>query len=598
MGIIRNLFRLIAKLDKSESPYVITDEVLELSNGKWEGYIGHDNVIPETIEVYTAAKKSGKQILNYTTTKSEPWKLYMNVYASGYEKLYLSYETYGDTVEAEDINQLQNAVDYVGEQIKNHEASESNPHKVTKIQVGLGNVDNVQQATKEEFTEHKEDTDNPHGVNKIQVGLSNVDNVQQASKTDFQNHVQNVSNPHSVTKNQVGLGNVENVQQATKLEFNAHNNDENRHVTTSEKSNWNDKYSRNEIDNKFSALETNIDWKEAVDTYDDIATTYPNPQDGWTVNVKDTDYTYRYSGSEWVAISANSIPVATQETNGLLSAGDKANYDDANSKKHTHSNKSVLDLITSSLISNLNAAFTHISDTAKHITATERTNWNTAHTKSHEHSNKSILDTYSQTEVNLADAVSKKHSHSNKSVIDKITQALLDKLGTIEEGANKYIHPTTSGNKHIPSGGSSGQILRWSGDGSGVWGNENNSTYTDMTAATETTDGTHGLVPAPSAGEQVKYLRGDGTWQAPSNTTYGVVSTSANGLCPKRGGTTTKFLRDDGTWAVPPDTNTVYSHPNSGVAAGEYLKVSVNAQGHVTAGNKSLTWGDLKGGET
>lgn len=36
-----------------------------------------------------------------------------------------------------------------------------------------------------------------------------------------------------------------------------------------------------------------------------------------------------------------------------------------------------------------------------------------------------------------------------------------------------------------------------------------------------------------------------------TNTTYGVVSTTANGLCPKRTDTTTKFLRDDGTWAVP-----------------------------------------------
>lgn len=36
-----------------------------------------------------------------------------------------------------------------------------------------------------------------------------------------------------------------------------------------------------------------------------------------------------------------------------------------------------------------------------------------------------------------------------------------------------------------------------------------------------------------------------------NNTTYGVVSTSANGLCPKRDGSTTKYLRGDGTWAVP-----------------------------------------------
>lgn len=41
-----------------------------------------------------------------------------------------------------------------------------------------------------------------------------------------------------------------------------------------------------------------------------------------------------------------------------------------------------------------------------------------------------------------------------------------------------YSHPTTSGNKHIPSGGSSGQILRWSSDGTAVWGNDNNTTYT------------------------------------------------------------------------------------------------------------------------
>ena len=35
-----------------------------------------------------------------------------------------------------------------------------------------------------------------------------------------------------------------------------------------------------------------------------------------------------------------------------------------------------------------------------------------------------------------------------------------------------YTHPTTSGNKHIPSGGSSGQILKWSADGTATWGNE------------------------------------------------------------------------------------------------------------------------------
>ena len=49
------------------------------------------------------------------------------------------------------------------------------------------------------------------------------------------------------------------------------------------------------------------------------------------------------------------------------------------------------------------------------------------------------------------------------------------KLDGIAAGANKYSHPTSSGNKHIPAGGSSGQILRWSADGTAVWGADTNT---------------------------------------------------------------------------------------------------------------------------
>lgn len=115
----------------------------------------------------------------------------------------------------------------------------------------------------------------------------------------------------------------------------------------SNKPNWDDKYTKSEVDNKLSAIETNIDWKESVDTFADITSAYPDPQDGWTVNVKDTDYTYRYSGEEWVVISANAIPKATQSVDGLLTKEDKISFDSAVTKKHEHINKSVLDGITS-----------------------------------------------------------------------------------------------------------------------------------------------------------------------------------------------------------------------------------------------------------
>ena len=76
-----------------------------------------------------------------------------------------------------------------------------------------------------------------------------------------------------------------------------------------------------------------------------------------------------------------------------------------------------------------------------------------------------------------------------------------------------YTHPSGSGSKHIPSGGSAGQILIWSEDGTAAWGEDKNSTYKNMTAATASAAGKAGLVPAPAAGKQNSFLRGDGTWQ-------------------------------------------------------------------------------------
>lgn len=49
------------------------------------------------------------------------------------------------------------------------------------------------------------------------------------------------------------------------------------------------------------------------------------------------------------------------------------------------------------------------------------------------------------------------------SIADKI------KLDGIASEANKYVHPTTAGNKHIPAGGSSGQVLGWNSNGTAKW---------------------------------------------------------------------------------------------------------------------------------
>lgn len=89
---------------------------------------------------------------------------------------------------------------------------------------------------------------------------------------------------------------------------------------------------------------------------------------------------------------------------------------------------------------------------------------------------------------------------------------------------------------------------------------DTNTTYANMKAATASAAGAAGLVPAPAAGKQTSFLRGDGTWVVPTNTTYGLASTTANGLLRQLNDSTSSFMRGDGTWATPP--NTTYAVAN------------------------------------
>ena len=105
-----------------------------------------------------------------------------------------------------------------------------------------------------------------------------------------------------------------------------------------------------------------------------------------------------------------------------------------------------------------------------------------------------------------------------------------------------YTHPATPGNKHVPAGGSSGQILRWGADGTAVWGADNNTTYAAMAGATASAAGKAGLVPAPAAGKQASFLRGDGAWAVPAAGvpaahTHSAADIASGVLAIARGGT-------------------------------------------------------------
>lgn len=100
--------------------------------------------------------------------------------------------------------------DTIAGNLNSHVTNTSNPHSVTKTQVGLSNVDNIQQL--------------PMSYLDIDPALTADSDLKVASQkatkaytdavnTTLGNHISNTSNPHSVTKTQVGLSNVDNVQQ-------------------------------------------------------------------------------------------------------------------------------------------------------------------------------------------------------------------------------------------------------------------------------------------------------------------------------------------------------------------------------------------------
>lgn len=87
------------------------------------------------------------------------------------------------------------------------------------------------------------------------------------------------------------------------------------------------------------------------------------------------------------------------------------------------------------------------------------------------------------------------------------------KVGYTTSGKNYKLQVDASGNAFVN--------VPWT---------DTNTTYANMKAATASAAGAAGLVPAPAAGGQTSFLRGDGTWATPPNTTYAVANESTNGL--------------------------------------------------------------------
>ena len=157
----------------------------------------------------------------------------------------------------------------------------------------------------------------------------------------------------------------------------------------------------------------------------------------------------------------------------------------------------------------------HIADNVRHITAAERTDWNSKAAGNHTH----LAATQSAAGLMSADDKKKLDGVAASANNYSLPAATSTARGGVKVGytANGKNYPVQLSNEQMYVN------VPWT---------DNNTTYSNMTAATASAAGKAGLVPAPAAGAQAKYLRGDGTWQTPpdTNTTYSNATTSAAGL--------------------------------------------------------------------
>lgn len=235
------------------------------------------------------------------------------------------------------------AADALRQEFDAHAADRENPHAVTKAQVGLGNVPNV--ATNDQTPTYTEAAALSRLVSGETLALA-FGKLAKAVRS-LMEHLANTANPHGVTKSQVGLGNLTNDAQVKRSEMGKAGG-----VAT--------------LDSSGQVPASQL--PSFVDDVLEYASKTAFPATGETGKIYvalDTNLTWRWSGSGYVEISKS---LALGETASTAYAGDKGKAlaaDLASTKttvaantaaRHSHTNKTVLDKITDTMLSAWNSA--------------------------------------------------------------------------------------------------------------------------------------------------------------------------------------------------------------------------------------------------
>ena len=238
------------------------------------------------------------------------------------------------------IQSANNAIGTLETQTNTHSANKSNPHAVTKAQVGLGNVNNTSDANKpiSTATQAALDTKSPKEGSTSLIRLA-----------------ENVT---------FGNGDGFTIEQS--------NGQYRQKIQCTDNSTTNDAvYTFFQSENTGASYKNLFEIRDNGSLYSSEGRVYttgnkPNKTDVGLSNVPNVTTNNQTPSFTQATTLAN---IVSGETLTLLLS---------------KISKAIADLIS------------HLGDTVKHITAIERTNWNTAYTNNHTHSNKSIIDKLTQ----------------------------------------------------------------------------------------------------------------------------------------------------------------------------------------------------------
>lgn len=199
-----------------------------------------------------------------------------------------------------------------------------NPHKVNKEQVGLGNVPNVITNDQTPTYEEAEEFENISSGEKLSIAFGKI----QKAISSLLGHINNFDNPHKTTKSQIQLGNVDNTSDVDKP------------VSTAQQKAIDGAYANSNkyTDQKIADLINGA--PETMDTLKEVA-------DAIEKNKSVVEALDKSIGTK---ANQNELDAHTGNDTIHITSDERTKWNDANNKKHTHSNKSVLDGITSELV--------------------------------------------------------------------------------------------------------------------------------------------------------------------------------------------------------------------------------------------------------